>query len=87
MTILQLGKTLLQLGASLEYFSLADLTLPISPHRNSPAHRRLGLDPITGNWLLSMFGTETPCDGLSPNDRIMFFAAAIGGRLNGKEQT
>ena len=42
---------------------------------------------MMGNWLLALFGTETPCNGLSPNDRIMFFAAAIGGRLYGKEQT
>jgi hypothetical protein len=34
-----------------------------------------------------LFDTETPCNGLSPKDRIMFFAAAIGGRTYGKEQT
>jgi hypothetical protein len=65
----------------------ADLSLSISPWRNSPAHRRPGLGPMMGNWLLALFCTETPCDGLSPNARIMFFAAAIGGRLYGKEQT
>ena len=43
--------------------------------------------PDNGQLVQAPFGTETPCDGLSPNDRIMFFAAAIGGRLNGKEQT
>jgi hypothetical protein len=46
------------------------------------------LDPQS--WaigFLVLFGTETPCNGLSTKDRIMFFAAAIGGRLYGKEQT
>jgi hypothetical protein len=43
--------------------------------------------PDDGQLVLALFGTETPCDGLSPNARIMFFAAAIGGRLYGKEQT
>lgn len=43
--------------------------------------------PDDGQLVLALFGTETPCNGLSPSDRIMFFAAAIGGRLYGKEQT
>ena len=43
--------------------------------------------PDDGQLASALFGTETPRDGLRPNDRIMFFAAAIGGRLYGKEQT
>ena len=63
------------------------LTLLIQRQRNSPVSRSPGRDPITGNWFLALFSTETPCHGLSPSDRIMFFAAAIGGRIYGKEQT
>jgi hypothetical protein len=43
--------------------------------------------PDDGQLVLALFGTETPCDGLNTKDRIMFFAAAIGGRLYGKVQT
>ena len=60
----------------------ADLSLPIPPQRNSPVRRSPGRDPM-----MVLFGTETPCNGLSTKHRIMFFAAAIGGRLYGKEQT
>jgi hypothetical protein len=42
--------------------------------------------PDDRQLVLALFGTETPCDGLSPNARIMFFAAAIGGRLYGRKQ-
>ncbi len=37
-------------------------------------------------WCYSVQKHRT-CNGLSTKDRIMFFAAAIGGRLYGKEQT
>jgi len=70
------------LGHPIQCFSL-----PILPQRNSPVRRSPGRGMMWAIGSLALSRAETPCNGLGAKDRIMFFAAAIGGRLYGKEQT